>query len=325
MTEKDTVISVIIPSYNHEKYIKTAIESVLNQSYSDLELIIIDDGSKDNSKEIINTYTDTRIRTIFQENRGAHAAINKGMQIAKGEFFTILNSDDFYSPKRLEKCLRIFDSKPEIDFISTWINIIDNNDKILGVKKAWQNMEPWPISDKTHTFAKSGDYTLNALMANFVATTSNMIFKRTVFEQLGGMRNLRFSHDWDFLLRVCHKFKPYNLEEPLVNYRIHGNNTISTYRPWMLFEICWIYATHIDLFADLLLPDIREETMMENIEPMLNSFNFQGNEHVVRLLYWQFTLLKSRGVTNPEELYLSNEKLRKKIIQHIVDDETTKT
>jgi len=311
------LISIVIPSYNHEKYIQRCIESVLMQTYKDWELIIIDDGSKDSSNDIIASYLDKRIRHIMQENAGAHNAINRGLSLAEGEYLTILNSDDEYHPNRLEKFLQAFSQNSSIDFISTWIDIVDSDSKKIGTKKAWENMEPWEIKDKDLTFAGTDDYALNALMSNFVSTTSNMIFKREVYEQVGGMRNLRFAHDWDFLLRVCSEFNCYNLKEALLSYRVHNSNTISSNRRWMLFEICWIIAANLDRFSTKLVPNLESENLIESTVKILESFNFQNNDRVFWILYWEMSAMKKRGVINPEEIYLNNENIRNKIIEYI--------
>jgi glycosyltransferase involved in cell wall biosynthesis len=311
------LVSVIIPSYNHEKYIAKCIDSVLQQTHKNLELIIIDDGSEDSSNDIISSYTDQRIKYVKQSNSGAHNAINKGLELAKGNYLTILNSDDLYHATRLEKCLQIFENDLSIEFISTWIDIINVSGNTLGTKRAWQNMEPWNIRNKELTFAESTDYALNALMANFVSTTSNMIFKRVVYEKIGGMRNLRFTHDWDFLLRVCSNFNCFNLEESLLSYRIHETNTISSNRKWMIFEICWVIASNIDRFSSKLISSLKEEDFSFCSVRLLESFNFQGNDQVFWLLYWQITNLQKMGIINPEEIYLSNKVVRDKIIEYV--------
>ena len=311
------MISVIIPSYNHEKYIKKCIDSVINQTYKDWELIIIDDGSKDNSNEIISQYNDIRITHIQQENAGAHNAINKGLSLAKGNYLTILNSDDEFLPKRFEECIKFFEINKNIDFISTWINIVDEKSKILGVKEAWKNMLPWEIKSPEKTFLATNDYSLNTLMTNFVSTTSNMFFKRKIYDEIGGMRNLRFAHDWDFLLRVCEKYNCFNLEIPLMNYRIHGTNTISSNRKWMLFEVCWIIASNIDRLSNKLLPSFSHESLVKNSIELLESINFQGNDKVFWLLYFQIKAMKDSGLVNPEEIYLENKELRDEIIRYI--------
>ncbi|MEO6903061.1 MAG: glycosyltransferase [Bacteroidia bacterium] len=315
------LVSIIIPSYNHEKYIKRCINSVLDQTYKNFELIIIDDGSKDSSVEIISSYNDKRIILIKQANQGAHSAINKGLSFAKGDYLTILNSDDEYHLSRLQRCIETFQKYPEIDFISSWIDIIDSNNNKLGTKQAWQNMEPWPIKNKALTFAGDQDYALNALMSNFVSTTSNMIFKRKVYDKIGGMRNLRFTHDWDFLLRVCADFNCFNLEESLLSYRIHNTNTISSNRKWMLFEICWIISTHIDSFSSKLIKSINEEDFSKITTQLLESMNFQGNDKVFWLLYWQINNMRKTGILNPEEIYLCNKSIRDNIILYIKEKE----
>ena len=311
------MISVIIPSYNHGKYIQRCIDSVVNQTFKDWELIIIDDGSKDQSNNIIASYADERINHIMQENMGAHNAINKGLSFATGEYLTILNSDDEFHPHRFEISMNVFENNADIDFISTWINIVDEESKIKAVKEGWRNMHPWEIKNINLTFLDTNDYALNALMTNFVATTSNMIFKRKVYSQIGGMRNLRFAHDWDFLLRVCSKFNCFNIEEALISYRVHNSNTISSNRKWMLFEICWVMAANIDKFTDKLIPNFSSNSLIKSAINLLESFNFQGNDKVFWLLYFQITAMKKNGLLNPEEIYLEDNSLREKVINYI--------
>jgi glycosyltransferase involved in cell wall biosynthesis len=314
---KKKMISVIIPSYNHAEYILKCIDSVLSQTYTDWQLIVVDDGSNDDSNTIIAKYHDKRIIHIKQENYGAHNAINKGLSLATGDYLTILNSDDEYHPERFEICMNTFIKDPDVDFISTWINIVDDKSNIMGVKEAWSNMLPWEIKNKKLTFLESNDYCLNALMANFVATTSNMIFKRKVYDQIGGMRNLRFAHDWDYLLRVCSKFNCFNLQQALLSYRVHGANTISSNKKWMLFEICWVIAANIDKFSEKLISDSSTDNLIKSSINILESINFQGNDKVFWLLYIQITTMKKLGILNPEEIYLEDKSLREEIINYI--------
>lgn len=311
--------SIVIPSYNHEKYIGRCIDSVLNQTYHDFELIIIDDGSKDDSYKIISNYTDCRIKHFRQNNQGAHNTINRGLEMAQGEYLAILNSDDEFHPERLEKCLQVFERNPDVGLVSTWITIIDSDSKKKGVKKAWENMLPWELSSSVPTFADKCAYAMHALMTNFVSTTSNMVFTKEVYGKIGGMRNLRFAHDWDFLLRVCAVSRCFNLEEVLINYRVHTSNTISSNRKWMLFEICWVIAANLDRFSDVIMPGTDDKDIAESAIMLINSFNFQGNEKVVFALYWQMNKLRQRGVFKPEELYLDNTEMRESIIRYIRD------
>lgn len=311
------MISVIIPSYNHSRYIGRCIDSVISQTYKDWELIIIDDGSKDHSNDIISSYKDERIKHLMQENRGAHNTINRGLSLATGDYIAILNSDDEFHPQRLERCLSAFAEQDDVMLLSSWIDVVDSDSKLLGTKEAWRNMEPWPVQHKERSFAALPDYALNALMSNFVSTTSNMIFRRELYDNIGGMRNLRFAHDWDFLLRACSQYTCVNLEEPLLSYRIHQTNTISSNRKAMLFEVCWILAANIDRFAGGILTDLSAESLTRAHLQLLESINFQGNDQVFWILYWAISNLRKSGIQNPEEIYLQNSGLREAIVEYI--------
>jgi glycosyltransferase involved in cell wall biosynthesis len=94
-------ISVIMPAYNHERYVGEAIESVLAQTFEDFEFIIINDGSPDQTENVIQKYADPRIRYYSQENQGAHHALNRGIELSRGEYLSIINSDDLYHRERL--------------------------------------------------------------------------------------------------------------------------------------------------------------------------------------------------------------------------------
>ena len=96
------LISVIIPAYNHERFIGAAIESVINQSLTDFELIIVNDGSTDGTEDVVKKYDDSRLRYFYQENQDAYNTINRGISLARGQYISILNSDDIYTIDRLE-------------------------------------------------------------------------------------------------------------------------------------------------------------------------------------------------------------------------------
>ena len=222
------LVSVIIPSYNHSIYIKEAVESVLNQTYQKIELIVVDDGSSDDSLNYLSSVTDPRFILIKQKNKGAHIAINNGLKRSKGKFIAILNSDDIYRKDRIKKCVAKFDK--DTGMICSWINVIDESGKNLGIKKGWKNMLPWDIDTCSLSKSRLKQFNINLILSNFIATTSNVIFTRTVYNRIGGMKNLRFTHDWDFFLRVALSFKCKIIPEALVSYRIHSKNTISSNR-----------------------------------------------------------------------------------------------
>ena len=309
------LVSVVIPSYNHEKYIQAAVDSVLSQTYHNLELIVIDDGSTDNSLEILGRVRDRRYRLIQQENRGAHNAINRGLALADGQYLAILNSDDRYKPERLHYCVDFLAANPEVDLVATYIELIDDKGRPGGIKEGWKNMEPWPQENKEDSYSAFDDFTLNLVASNFVATTSNMVFTAELYRRIGGMRNLRYAHDWDFLFRACQSGLCRMLQTPLVQYRTHGSNTISQGRRHMLFEICWMYAVHLIPLAGRLFPADTSEP--DSFRWLHNSTNLQGNDKVVWEMMVYLMGKRLQSVAAPEEILLEDARLREEIMQLI--------
>ncbi|WP_417198009.1 glycosyltransferase [Bizionia sp.] len=248
------MISIIIPSYNHDKYIKKAVNSVLNQSHKDLELIVVDDGSQDGSVSYLSTVRDVRFKLIVQENQGAHHAINRGLSEATGEYVAILNSDDNFELQRFDQMIKAMKNSGS-EFSCSWINLIDENDNRIGLKKGWTNCFPKWVHEYRDGNDSKNEFLENLIISNFTSTTSNMVIKRSLYDELGGFINLRFVHDWDFALRASLKTNPICINNPLMNYRLHSTNTIKSDYNWMMFEVCWIRAFYQDRIIDTLYPN----------------------------------------------------------------------
>jgi hypothetical protein len=201
-------------------------------------------------------------------------------------------------------------------FVCSYIKIINEVGSVQGVKKGWENMEPWPVAHKEKSFAKNKDFVRNLLMSNFISTTSNMVFTKQLYREIGGMRNLRFAHDWDFALRAAEYGKCSIIEEGLMRYRLHETNTIRTNRKHMLFEICWIYAANLHRFEGI---HIFNENPMTGFEEMAESLNFQGNDKLVWLLRSYFNSAHKRGVLEPELELLNIADLRESLFKYIVE------
>lgn len=312
-----SLVSVVIPSYNHSKYIRGAVESVLGQSHKDLELIVIDDGSKDDSLTYLRSVTDPRMQLVEQANAGAHNAINRGLAMARGAYLAILNSDDLFHHRRLEEALAVLD-KPGVELVSTWIEVIDADGKPLGVKEGWHNMLPWPIANPKRTFAATDSFAKNLLMTNFVSTTSNVVFSRRLYEEVGGMRNLRFAHDWDFLLRAARKFRCELIPQPLMQYRIHSSNTISSNRAWMLFEVCWVLAVGMMHFeGNLLYAGDDRDGLIADVHAIAESINTQGNDRIVWMIRQFVDARRKNGDLEAEVRLLDDKALRDAFIEYV--------
>lgn len=222
---RNPIISVILPVYNHEKFVGQAIESVLSQTFSSLELIVINDGSTDNSDAVIRGFKDPRISYYCQENRGSCYSHNKGLQLAKGEYISIINSDDVYHKERLENLYREA-IKDNLQFLITDIELIDQNSSNITDPSHW-----WI---KWYNYLKSiylsSDSPAKALLAgNYTISTSNFFFHSSIIKEVGFFHPYRYILDYDFAFRVANrypdKFK-FLTDRKLLFYRLHGENTI---------------------------------------------------------------------------------------------------
>jgi len=237
-------ISVVIPAYNHEKYIVETIKSVLSQTFCDFELIIVNDGSTDRTEELVLSFDDKRINYLHQNNQGAHAAINKGIGVSSGEYVAILNSDDVYTKNRLQKCLDFLETNTEFSTVITKMSGINDNSLPVSPKdsahiKAWMN---W-YNEALILF--TGDkFMPNVFSKNILVTTSNYFFRKATFEKTGGFRPLRYAHDWDMLIKLSGKSKIHLLDDVLLRYRIHNANTVQekNSEARVKFEVNWLIA-----------------------------------------------------------------------------------
>jgi len=220
----DKKISIIIPTYNGEtrnngKYLKEAIESVLNQTYKNLELIIINDGSTDLTESICKQYTDKRIKYIYQKNKGLSAARNTGILNSTGIYITFLDDDDiFYKDKLLEQY--IFIQKHNADVVYSFTDRIDENSKLLT---------------KLH-YKYSGDLLEKLLYNNILNSPASILLSRKAINKVGFFKEyLKSCEDWDYWIRLSSKYSFYCIEKPLVGYRIHSSSQMSRNREKMEF------------------------------------------------------------------------------------------
>jgi glycosyltransferase involved in cell wall biosynthesis len=207
-------VSVIIPVYNAEKYIKDAIDSVLNQTYKDLEIVVVDDGSTDKTKEIVEIQRRKVVRVhvdieyIYQMNKGPGAARNTGIKAATGEYIAFLDSDDMWMPEKIGKQVVKFKENPDYGLIHT--------DRI--------RLEPDGTLRTTKGKTLEGDVFKELLMGNFIVCSSVLI-KKSCFDDIGLFdedRNNR-AEDYDIWLRIAKNYQIGFIAEPLIRYRVNFN------------------------------------------------------------------------------------------------------
>ncbi|MEI8125536.1 MAG: glycosyltransferase [Parachlamydiaceae bacterium] len=245
------LVSVIIPVYNHEEYVVEALLSVFNQSYPNIEVIIVDDGSTDRSVEKIELAIKSWVQTpsaprkitfIQQENQGAHTAINRGLSLANGEWLTILNSDDFFHHNRIEIMLkRVVEGKAEWAF--SYVDGVDKESQLLRSKNAWK--DSYECGLRNLFFENIPTIGFLLLRYNIVVSSGNLFFSRACYESVGLFKDLKLAHDLDFILRALIFSEPLFVREPLYCYRIHDQNTFHKVQHLKTEEFDRIYREYL--------------------------------------------------------------------------------
>ena len=209
--EKKPQVSVIIPTYNRGWIIKEAIDSVLTQDYRDFELIVVDDGSTDNTDDILNSYHGDII-VFRQENQGVSAARNRGLAEASGRFIAFLDSDDLWLPQKLFRQVEFFNKNPEAQICQTeetWIR------KGVRVNPKKRHKKPWGM-----IFEPS--------LALCLVSPSAVMIRRSLFEKAGGFdETLPACEDYDLWLRISCRYPVYLIETPLIIKRGGHNDQLS--------------------------------------------------------------------------------------------------
>ncbi len=210
-------VSIIIPTYNREEYLPTAIDSILNQTYNNYEIIVIDDGSTDSTKEIITDYCSKypgKIISLFQQNSGPTIARNKGIKTATGHLIAFLDSDDLYEPTKLEDQVAIFKESPGLAFVYTGYNTIDANGSIT------RSIYPDPIF-QGYIYKKLW------LCSNEISGGTIMVSK-TNLEKVGLFSEaLQGAENLDLRLKLAKLGDVRYSDKLLYNYRRHESNLTS--------------------------------------------------------------------------------------------------
>ncbi|MFN0140822.1 MAG: glycosyltransferase family 2 protein [Pyrinomonadaceae bacterium] len=205
------LVSVIIPNYNYANYVCEAINSALDQTYENLEIIVVDDGSADNSAEIFKGYGD-KITTIFQQNAGVSAARNNGVKHSSGEYVAFLDADDFWLPQKIEKQVNLFESEKDLGLVHVGVEEIDANGNML----------------RTRLDGMSGAVSREFLLFErsvVLGGGSGFALPRRIFDEVGGFDlDLQTSADWDLFFRVSRAYNIGFVPDVLLKYRIHGSN-----------------------------------------------------------------------------------------------------
>jgi glycosyltransferase involved in cell wall biosynthesis len=214
-------VSVIIPTHNRAKYLIEAIKSVLDQTFKDFELILVDDGSTDNTRDIIENFRDNRIRYIYQDNGGVSSARNTGIKAADGEYIAFLDSDDTWLPENLELKVKLLDSRPDLGLVCSDAYVVDNGTGTTP-RRFW-NKTRFKYSGSPEQAAKSPLKDL--LYRNCFIMPQATIIPSKVFTTIGYFdESLPTSEDWDLFVRIVQRFPIEIINVPLLKIRRHNTS-----------------------------------------------------------------------------------------------------
>lgn len=206
---KKVTFSILLPTYNREKLIKRAIESVLSQTYNDYELIVIDDGSTDDTNKVVSAYNDPRIYYYFKENGGQNSALNYGLQYANGKYIAFIDSDDAWLPKKLEKCLEAYELDKEVGVVYHYVGLKCENEKIRIAKE----------------FTVEGWCQKEVLLQGYLSSPSFLSCKKECFEKIGLFDlNVINCQDDDLCFNLVKYYKVKLIREILGIYYYDANN-----------------------------------------------------------------------------------------------------
>lgn len=212
------LISIIIPVFNGEKTIKETIESVLNQTVTDFELLVINDGSQDGTVGIVECIQDSRIKVFSYPNAGQSTSRNRGIELAQGDYISFIDADDLWIPDKLEAQLKALQANSKAGVAYSWTDWIDESSQLLG--KGSYNTE-------------QGEVFTQLLLNDFVANGSNVLIRRDALTEVGGFDpSVTAAEDWDLWLRLAARYEFVAVRSPQVLYRISPNS--ASFNVWKM-------------------------------------------------------------------------------------------
>jgi glycosyltransferase involved in cell wall biosynthesis len=216
MAEPKPLVSIVIGNYNYDRFVGQAIESTLNQTYDNVEVIVVDDGSKDQSRKVISSY-DNRIIPIFKENGGQPSTYNAGFAASQGEIICFLDSDDLFVPEKVEKVVQVFQSSDEIGWCFHSLQLIDKDNNPLSISTT-ENYKTRVCDFRSRT--QSGK------IPPSLPPSSGLCFRRSLLEKILPMPTPRSIKNNDYYIKfvAVGLSKGFILSDALTLQKIHGSN-----------------------------------------------------------------------------------------------------
>lgn len=227
-------MSVIIPAYNSAKFLAESIRSVLDQTFQDFELIVVDDGSTDNTHEIVSDFASPKIKYLYQKNQGPPTARNAGIRASAGRYIAFLDADDLWLPAKLEYQLKAFRESPRTGVVFCDMHLwISEKSAIFGRPYLQRCVRPLPRGR-----------VLDELLIRFFGHPSTLLVRKEVFDRIGLFdEKLRYCDDYDMLFRLATQFEFEVVPTPLVKYRLHTRQISRNLEPFLQGHIILYHKT----------------------------------------------------------------------------------
>jgi glycosyltransferase involved in cell wall biosynthesis len=209
----EPLVSVIIPTHNRAELVRQAVQSVVNQTYRKIEIIVVDDGSTDDTREVLGTYGG-RIKYIYQERSERSKARNEGFRHSRGDYIAFLDSDDLWLPMKIEKQVQILNDKRDVGVVYTDVQFIDRHGNPHNGEFVWDTSQREVLYEDLMTH--------NVI----TGTTSSVMVRRTCLDKVGLFdESMNTCEDLDLYRRIARYHNFYKIDLPLVKFRIHDRNT----------------------------------------------------------------------------------------------------
>ena len=229
--DAEPLATVVVPSYNHRHYLRETLEGIIDQTYERLEVVVVDDGSTDGSDRLLRAWADSpRVRSRFvrvvivsrERNLGAHATLNEGVTAGRGRNVFLINSDDRFAPERVETLTAVLNDA-ELSLAFSGVRFIDHVGAAFQGESFLRHEAEvsWILSQLPTTG-------FGFLHYQWSVSTGNLAFTRSLFDSLAGFTDLKYCHDWDFVLRAALKTEPVYVDQQLYDYRVHPGNTFAS-------------------------------------------------------------------------------------------------
>jgi glycosyltransferase involved in cell wall biosynthesis len=263
------LVSIIVPVYNAEKTVSETINSVISQSYLNWELILVNDGSTDDSDKIVSSFSDSRINYTEQKNKGVAHARNTGLNLARGEFIAFLDSDDLWDSSKLEKSVSYLNSFKS-DLVYSKVKMFKDD---ISNAISYEYVEP---------IIETNDY-YRLLIFDYIPTLS-VLLKKSVLDEIGNFDvNLNGTEDWDLWIRIAEKYQINFISDELAFYRI-SENGLSKNRNLHLREEFKVIQKHVLSSNHLPKRIINLSLWVWNKKMFLNSF--KQKKYLLALYYY---------------------------------------